>query len=45
MNTLLLDGLRALVLDTVFEFFAQLGSRDADATEQLGLEERGNLHR
>ena len=29
----------------VSEFFAQLGSRDADATKQLGLEERGNLHR
>ena len=33
----------------VFEFLAQLGFRDANATElereQLGLEERGDLHR
>ena len=53
MNALLLDGelalVGALVLDTIFEFFAQLSFGDARAAqlvrEQLGLEERGHLDR
>ena len=53
MNALLLDGelalVGALVLDTIFEFFAQLRLRDTSAAqlvrEQLGLEERGDFDR
>ena len=52
MKALFLDGelalVRALVLDAVFKFLAQLGLGDAEAAkllrELLRLEERGDLH-